>query len=33
MEMTSEQRVLAPQTVVWKALNDPEVLARVYSRL
>jgi len=27
MEMTSEQRVLAPQTVVWKALNDPEVLA------
>ncbi|HLQ26231.1 MAG TPA: SRPBCC domain-containing protein [Acidiferrobacterales bacterium] len=27
MDMTSEQRVLAPQTVVWQALNDPEVLA------
>jgi len=27
MDMTSEQRVLAPQTEVWKALNDPEVLA------
>ena len=27
MDMTSEQRVPAPQTEVWKALNDPEVLA------
>ena len=27
MDMTSEQRVQAPQSEVWKALNDPQVLA------
>lgn len=28
MEMTGEQRILAPRQRVWEALNDPEVLRR-----